>query len=251
MSFNRGSRRGVGLVEFLIVCAIITLILVVVVSIMNVGQRTQIETQGLASLTGEMLSTARSLREDLKATSIGSIAVFETQPSMSMATFGEREQTTQFAAPNWKGHIFYTLSKHPKGIPGAAQLIRWENRAAKPFLYPKASLLKPWEIPDGATKRVVTKMLVNKGWSVENQGRGFALKEDAESNGGFVPRFVRLAPNGSTELSEKNPTSVTDFQQTDWSNGSTSLVSVTLKVLELRGSRVSTIDFEVKAQPRN
>ena len=166
MISKRGS-RGFTLVEMLVAGSIILLIFTVVMSVMTAGQGAQQESQGVNSLTGDMLIISRQLRKDVKATALSSVVLRQDPPCCSMASMGESEQTNAFAAPNWKNYVSYILQSEGDG---KARLVRWTNGKDKPFTYPRPTIAKPWEIPTDAHQKVLLKSMLDQNWAVVNEG---------------------------------------------------------------------------------
>lgn len=252
MSCRKTWNKGVSLVEVLTASAIALLIFVVITAAMRVGQSTHRQTDGLAGLSGEMLSVSKVLRDDLKSTALTSIVVYDSIPSVSMASVGASEKTNRFAAGNWKTHIFYVLKESERNNSrGISQLIRWVNPDARPSLYPLPSKVIPWNISGEARKKVVARNVLSKGWAVSGKSGDFKLRSEQGAPGGFVPQFIRQSTAGEREYSLHNPGKFSDRDEFGWSSGSTSLFSVKLHLVEAGARTVNSLELELKVQPRN
>jgi len=252
MSSKKTSNKGVSLVEVLTASAIVLLIIVVITAAMRVGQSTQRQTDGLAGLSGEMLTVSKMLRDDLKSTALTSIVVYDTVPSVSMASVGDTEKTNRFAAGNWKTHIFYVLKESERNKSrGTSRLIRWVDPEARSSLYPLPSKVIPWNISEKGRKKVVARNVLSKGWVVSGKSGDFQLRSERGAPGGFVPQFIRRGSDGEREYSIHNPGKFSDRDEFGWSSGNTSLVSVQLHLVETGARTMNSLELELKVQPRN
>lgn len=245
---SRPGSRGFTFVELLVAGSIILLIFTVVMSVMTAGQGAQQESQGMTSLTGDMLTISKQLRKDVKATALGSVALHQNPPSCSMASVGESEQTNQFAAPNWKNYVSYVLQSEGDG---KARLVRWTNAQDKPFTYPRPSLARPWEVPSNAHQKVLLKSMLDQNWAVVKEEPEVRRVYMPGAPGGFMPRFVRITADGSRDTSLENPASFSDVRRPGWSQGNTSLLVFRLTVLSTEQKKQNSLQFEIKVSPRN
>ena len=161
----RSSSRGMSLLEIVSAASILLLIMSVAFAVLRSGQRTQAETQSVVALTGDVLAGTRQLRKDLEMTSLGSVKVFESPPSVSMAKVNLAQPTTDFGTPAWNGHTYYTLEPSKGKV---SKLIRWSVDEVKPLGLPKMSAGNPWDIPTGASKKVTIKNLLSTAWTIED-----------------------------------------------------------------------------------
>ena len=245
------SRRGASLIETLIYTALMVLILGVALLLFNYTRDISSQANKGFALGQDLDSPIHRLRHDLRETALQSVR-FERvsgNPTLSMASARDKDENftvNRFGAPDWNGWVVYTLRAAEAGM---GQLVRYRVEPDKPGVYPV-----PWVSgPLRTTPRTITTQTLAPGyWALPDPQGQFRLEKDSgHPNGGFSVNFVRREGKMET-LSPLNPNQNSDEDKPDWSAGSTTLLEVTLGLIETSGDgKLSMLVVPIRVRPRH
>lgn len=248
------SNRGYTLIEVVVASFMGLLVLGALISVFWTTRGTEREAREAFEVTGEATLAIRQLQEDLRSTSLSSIALFSggfsllsARPVGDETTFG----ITNFGVPQWQKYVYYVVTPTADGLGRLTRFEKDLKDGAPPW--PAAS---SDDGPPSTDKRhdLVTGVLA-PGYAIRlDESTGlYALVADGSSPGGLDLAFVRTKPDGTEELSDTNPTTKSDSDEKGWTAGSTRLVDLTLQVADIssESGQPSLFTLNIRVCPRN
>ena len=282
-------RRGFTLVEMVVYMFVAGLVLSAMYSLFWLSQSSYGKATEIFRLEQDLNQVVIWLRRDLRDTTLGSIRSYphqtpslgsdDTAPGISLA--GARDPNdamrmllSPMGTPAWRNHVYYSLlppeAPGPNGQAGRSRLVRWEDSGPAPSggAAPTAGAFKVPMLPVATTTlpsagasgsstlagggyRVLSQALQAPGQAIygaDASGRNTPIAP-ATPYGGFELAFVR----GDGTTTHTPPGRRSDSEDSaSWSQGTTGLVEVTLKLVEYGADgKANLLPVTFRVAPRN
>ena len=195
------------------------------------------------------------LRRDFSETSLQSLR-FEPMAGQAWVHMaGARDEAGKFllsphGVPDWNQRIAYALlaDEDGDGISGLVrQVVPYSYAGGIPApMLDKVSMSSP-------VHTVFTQVLA-PGFEMARQGGSWkAVSNPNCPEGGFSLRFVRLAPDGSEQLSPIHPAQRSDAEEAGWSRGCTPTLEIHLTMVEFNKNtgHYTSVQLPIRVTPRH
>lgn len=244
-------RRGATQIELIIYCILLTLLLVAMYGIYNIGREFYRGAVGSYLISADFENGLRTLRHELQETSLTSIRCYPNpknnaaRPGVSFDSARSYDDNTRFnvsphGAPEYQKHVFYTLEPG-KGESG--NVVRWESKNEPKSFVPSGSPELPQNITTNHTRTVL------RGICLPNQNYP-AVKVQTDEHGGFRVCFVTHT-EGKETLIDTSPALITAGDSTEVSKKSlTRVVHVQLKGVSDERTHANYFAIHFRVSPR-